>query len=156
MQITFDTTNPHDLSILDSLFKNLNRSAVVAEAQPEVASNTGTTATGSTFLPEGGGVTGAAQEAAPAPVKEKKVKAKAVEAAPVEEPVAVEKAVVEPETAPQSDKPLSLDEVRAALQQFTATKGVPAGIELLKTFDAGRISELVAGKYAEFVEACAA
>lgn len=59
--------------------------------------------------------------------------------------------------ADQADaKKLSLDEVRAALQTFTASKGVPAGIELLKKYGAGRISELEEANYAAFAADCAA
>lgn len=70
-----------------------------------------------------------------------------VEVQPEPEPVVV----AEPEL-----RALSIDEVRAALQQYTAAKGVPAGIELLKKFSAGRISELAAEQYAAFVAECAA
>lgn len=58
--------------------------------------------------------------------------------------------VAEPEL-----RALSIDEVRAALQQYTAAKGVPAGIELLKEYGAGRISELSSSQYPLFVERCA-
>lgn len=63
---------------------------------------------------------------------------------------------VEPEAEPEPAKPLTVDDVRAALQGFTAAKGVPAGLALLKTFGASRISELKAEDYAAFVKGCAA
>jgi hypothetical protein len=53
-------------------------------------------------------------------------------------------------------KPITLDDVRAALQKFTSVSGIPAGIELLKKFGANRISELKAEDYAAFVEGCEA
>lgn len=58
------------------------------------------------------------------------------------------------ETAPTKSEPLTLDDVRAALQEFTGAKGVPAGIELLREFGAARVSELPADRYAEFVGQC--
>lgn len=150
MQITFtfDTTNPTDLSLLNKI---TDFAAKVQEAQPEVA-NTGSTATGLNSLsPEGSGVSEPVAEKAPAaPVK--RTRKPKEEAAPVVEPEA-------PAEAPEQEaeaKTYSLDEVRAALQQFTAKSGVPAGIDLLKSFNAGRISELDAGDYAAFVERCAA
>lgn len=150
MQITFDTSNPQDLIILQGLMSlSLN-----STAQPEVAQNTGTTATGVDLSPEGSGVDeGTASAVAPVTEKPKRVKKEKVE-----EPVVATNSVVEPEAPVEQDnaKPLTLDEVRAALQAFTASKGVPAGIELLKEFEAGRISELAAEKYAAFVERCAA
>ena len=39
-------------------------------------------------------------------------------------------------------QPLTIDDLRAALQRFTAAEGMPAGIDLLKGFDCARISEL--------------
>lgn len=154
MQITFDTDNAKDRTLVAALLK-LNL-APAGDAQPEVAQNTGSTATGSNPLPEGSGVTGEAASAtaaaSSAPVKEKKPKKTATENVSKDEPkIDTSEAAVE-----TSDKPLTLDEVRAALQTFTASKGVPAGIELLKEFGAGRVSELDAGKYANFVAKCAA
>ena len=62
-----------------------------------------------------------------------------------------------PSSASASAQPstnLTLDDVRAKLQAFTVAKGVPEGIALLKKFEAARISELPAEKYADFVLAC--
>jgi len=157
MQITFDTTNPKDLQILEQLFANLNLPATSADAQPEVASNTGSTATGLTLSPEGSGVDeSAAPAVAPVTEKPKRTRKAKEETAPVEENVSKETEKVDTSAEPvaASDKPLTLDEVRAALQSFTATKGVPAGIELLKDFGATRISELAAEKYNDFVVKC--
>lgn len=170
MQITFDTRNPQDLEILSTLFKNLDVLLQPEQsAQPEVAQNTGTTATGVDLSPEGSGVSGEAvpPSASPAPEKaprKPRAKKEEVAAAPVEKQGATASSAQTAATeasagtsAQPSDeaKPLTLDEVRAALQQFTASKGVPAGIELLKKFNAGRISELEEGDYASFVAECA-
>lgn len=178
MQITFDTTNPHDLSLLTKLLDL----ACHRDAQPEVAHNTGTAA--SEVLPplssEGSGVSeqGAA-DAAPAALEKPKRGRKPKAENPVvvktgDEWVGAAKAVeeldaevqAEAEAAEEPEVPapveqtqadpatFTIDEVRAALQQFTASKGVPAGIELLKKFGAGRISELAEGDYASFVAEC--
>jgi hypothetical protein len=148
MQITFDTNNARDLAILEAFI------STAMSAKPTVADNGGTTATGSTLSPEGSGVSGAeAQAASSAPATEKK-EPKAKKSAPTKQ-AATEAA---PSTsAASADAPaLTLDEVRAALQQFTASKGVPAGIELLKKYNAGRISELAEENFAAFAAECAA
>lgn len=151
MQITFDPSNEQDLTYLNLYLLALAQ-AKMQNAQPEVAQNTGSTATGPTLSPEGSGVSGAvAEAAAPAPVKEKKTKKSA--------PVAAEQdtSASEQPAAPATEqaKP-TIDTVRAALQAFTASKGVPAGIELLQKFGAGRISELAEEHYTAFIEGCAA
>lgn len=167
MHITFDTSNPNDLKILSAIL------SMAVAPQPEVGQNTGTVASSeSPSLPhEGNGVGGAAEvDAAPVPEKAKrgrKPKAEAVEPVAVEEPQGNVEAVVEETAAPAAveetasgadapeAKPLTLDEVRAALQTFTTANGIPAGIALLKEFNAGRISELDASNYAAFVARCA-
>jgi cellulase/cellobiase CelA1 len=58
---------------------------------------------------------------------------------------AIIKVFTESSTAATADAkatPLTIDDLRAALQRFTAANGMPAGIELLKGFDCARISEL--------------
>ena len=50
---------------------------------------------------------------------------------------------------------LTLDDVRSALQGYTRKHSIEAGIELLKKFDAQRVSELPADKYTDFVKECA-
>jgi hypothetical protein len=149
MQITFDTNNARDLAILEAFI-----STAMNNVQPTVTQNGGTTATGSTLSPEGSGVDESAAPAV-APVTEKKPRAK--------KPVATQEEAAPVEPTPSTSapaqtadaKPLSLDEVRAALQQFTASKGVPAGIELLKKYNAGRISELAEENFAAFAAECA-
>ena len=162
MQITFDTTNAQDLKILSVLMDLATSQSQMREhVQPEVTNNTGTTATGvSSLSPEGSGVSGPVAEQAPAAPVKRTRKPKEEAAAPVEKPEEPTGSSTKSEDADVSEpapaKPLSLDEVRAALQQFTAKNGVPAGIDLLKTYGAGRISELNADQYADFVERCAA
>ena len=146
MQIILDTSNPKDLALIDKIFGP----ALAGEAQPQVAQNSGTVATGNDLSPEGNGVSGAVAEAA-APAPEKKPRKKKEEVA---EPVVDTTPVAEPETKSVSDKPASLDEVRAALQAFTAKSGVPAGIELLKKYNAARISELEEQHYGAFIADC--
>lgn len=162
MQITFsfDTSNKTDLDLLNKITDFAAQVQGAIKAQPEVAGNTGTTATGFNLSPEGSGVSGAGalgdpRADQPAPAPEKKTRAK--KSAPAVEASAPEKPTLsQSEPAETADKTYTLDEVRAALQQFTAKSGVPAGIDLLKTFNAGRISELDADDYAAFVERCAA
>lgn len=151
MQITFDTSNPQDLALINKIIAFAHG----VEAQPQVAQNSGTTATGSTLSPEGSGVSGAVAEAA-APAPEKKPRAK--KSVAVAEPEATSETPAEPtpaSDASSTDKPASLDEVRAALQAFTAKSGVPAGIELLKKYNAARISELEEQHYGAFIADCA-
>lgn len=82
--------------------------------------------------------------------------------APVKEAVKRSKKVVASKPAesasdtPQSSAPpdLSLDDVRAALQRYTAVHGMQNGISILKSYGAGRISELDANQYALFIAEC--
>ena len=134
-----------------------------AEAQPAVAENTGTTASGSTLSPEGSGVSGEAgalgvpgadKPASPAPEKKTR-KAKVTEAAaPSQGNPGDSDAQSTPEPGAPSAAAPTIDEVRAALQSFTTAKGMPAAIELLKSYNAGRISELKPEQYADFVKKC--
>lgn len=156
MQITFDTTNPNDLKILTHLLQF----SVEEKAQPQVATNSGTTGSGSSLSDEASGVSeSAAPAAAPAPVKEKKAKKSAVAEQPKSEPASTEDAPTQ-EAAPEVRsgqewaKAATLDDVRAALQTFTAANGVPAGIELLKKYGAARVSELAEANYAAFLADC--
>lgn len=156
MQITFDTENKRDLAILNKLMD-----MAIPTAQPEVASNTGTTGSGlSTLSADASGVSGEAVQHAASPAPEKKGRAKKSAPSAEAQPESSEASgaadtTATATTASPTDKPLTLDEVRAALQAYTASKGVPAGIELLKKYGAGRISELAEGDFAAFVADCA-
>jgi len=141
-----------------------------SQPQPQVGDNSGTSATVSPSA-EGAGVSGGAAASGAAssasekkkpgrPKKEEVAAATTGEPAPSTAPVSVRPSS-ETSTASSpsaaADKPattLTLDDVRTKLQAFTQVKGIEAGIELLKTFEAGRISELPAAKYSEFVAQC--
>lgn len=172
MQITFDTQDPQDMNILSKLL-----AFAQVQAQPAVAQNTGIAASGdASSRPEGSDVSNGVGEVAdaadPTPAFEKakrgrkaKVEVEAPEPEPITsgdewkvpqptQPAQAPVAEPAPAVAPAAPAP-TLDQVRAALQQFTAEKGVPAGVELLKKFNAGRISELAEADYAAFVAECA-
>lgn len=51
-------------------------------------------------------------------------------------------------------KVVSLDDVRAALKAVQSKHGMAVVLEILKTFEKERISELPAEKYGEFIVAC--
>lgn len=107
------------------------KSVAVADAQPAVASNTGSPSTGSqaVLLPvgDGAGTTAAGPEANSA----------------------LSPAVVESVTAP------TLDDVRAALGDFNLKTDMETARDLLKKFGATRVSELKPEVYASFIAACA-
>lgn len=130
MQIKFDPANPADIEAVQKILALLDHVPVEAiNAAPEAPAPT-------------------AEPAAPAPAKRgRKPKAAA-------EPVVAEE-VVEPVVAkPTAQASYTIDDVRAALQQYTAAHGVTGGIALLKSFHASRISELPAASYAEFIGQC--
>ena len=175
MNITFDPFNQADMTLISSL---LRLSVPAKAAQSEVAKNTDTTATGSALSPEGRGVSGAgalgvpeAVQPALTPVKTRTMKegiaaskAKKAEKEAASEaqfaakqlPLNLPEANPAPSeaTADVPSQPITLDDVRAALQALTATQGVPAGVELLKKYDAARISELKIEQYGDFIKAC--
>lgn len=172
MQITFDPFNAADMTLISSL---LSLSVPVKEAQSAVARNTDTIATGAP-LPhsEGSGVTGAVvagaipeAKTAPAPVKKLtgglsakvRVAKEILRAAPAPTPAPIQEDPQPPLELPLATDELTqdytLDDVRAALQSFTASKGMPEGIAVLKSFQAARVSELKPERYADFIKACA-
>lgn len=155
MQITFDTANPQDLEILLTILPKFAPAHHHADAQPAVV-NTGSTESAE-YHPQStevSAVSGA--DAAPAPVKKRgRMKPEVREEEPAPEPVEAVEAVVEAEPVePEPAKAYTIDDVRAALQSYTAKAGIDGGIQLLKNFGAQRISELKAGDYAAFVGAC--
>lgn len=152
IKIELDTD--YDKSIIFNIVR-----AFAQAAQPEVAEgNTGTDspdASTATPLQEDVSVTGAAEkatEAAPAPEKKSRKKKEEI---PSPEPVATQpvetEAVVE-EAATVSPSSYTIDDVRAALQAFTQERSIEEGLALLKSFKAGRISELTESDYASFIE----
>lgn len=72
--------------------------------------------------------------------------------APAPEPEATP---VPPAAEPEPTGPvLTVDDMRAALHSFSRKQGVPASAELLKKFDASRISDLNPARYADFLKEC--
>lgn len=165
MQITFDTTNPQDLEILKAILPKFAPHHPGADTQPAVV-NTGSNVPAITQHSGDVAVSGA--DTAPAPVKKRgrtKPEIRDVEQAEAaveqeetpenEEIPAVELAPAAVEQVPAEVAiPYTIDDVRAALQAFTAKAGIDGGIQLLKNFGAQRISELKASDYAAFVGAC--
>jgi len=172
-QVNLDTSNHADSVTLDALLSSLERiKSFKAECEAPVPSQPPAPSQPPVETPA---QTASEAPSAPAtdveaatPAKRGRKPKNEVAAAPVEkspEAASTEtegtQAAASSETADASataepELPaLSIDEVRAALQQFTAVKGVPAGIELLKEFGAGRISELSFSQYPFFVERCA-
>ena len=157
MQITI-TFDPQDNDQIGKAIDMLN--GVLPKPQPQVGENSGSTGTGLILSPGAGAGDAAGAEAVAAAVD---VPAATRRGRKPKEAVVPEG---EPETAPAAEPPaltpastgavLSLDDVRAKLQAYTVAKGVPEGIALLKKFEAARISELPAEKYADFVKACEA
>jgi hypothetical protein len=90
-------------------------------------------------------------ESAPEPQKRTRRTKAEIEAAKAEEAAntpatqpATPTATTLPPATEQSSAPISIDDLRAALQGFTSAQGMPAGIDLLKKFGCSRISELAA------------
>lgn len=164
MQITFDTTNPQDLEILLTILPKFASSHPRADAQPQVVNSGSDTSDG--FVPqyaEGVAVSEAA-ESAPAPVKKRgRIKPEmrgvepaeiAVEQEETPENEQIQRVEPAPAAVEQSAKEYTIDDVRGALQAFTAKAGIEGGIQLLRNFGAQRISELKASDYAAFVAGC--
>jgi hypothetical protein len=178
MKIEFDTQNTSEIRLVAEILSKLGGQPVndnKHHAQPEVASNAGTTASASSptiSKAEGSGVSGGGASAlAPAAEKRRgrppKAKEEAVQAAPAA-PEAIKIVRPAPVPAPEPVEPevdfdqvdelppATLDDVRAGLQKFTSRHGMPDAIALLKTFNASRISELAVADYDAFIEACQA
>lgn len=178
MKLTIDidlaTDSREQIAMVANLLNNVTNAARrPTSTQPQVVENSGSTGSAPTFTPSDDAVVGAdvageqpEDKSAPTVVTEAKrrgrppkVKEEAVEQ--VEKPGAAsavesEKSTTEnaAPTVEQTATATTLDDVRAALQGFTAAKGVPAGIELLKEFGAARISELKAEQFAAFIGKC--
>jgi hypothetical protein len=78
---------------------------------------------------------------------------KKIEPKPAEPEAKIEESATPPANTPatqplpaaeQPAAPVSIDDLRSALQTFTSAKGMPAGIDLLKKHGCSRISELAA------------
>ena len=150
----------------------------VAPAQPEVAQNTGSSEPAPPFTGDPAGESAAAEAAptaneaaAPAVTEQKRGRGRprkeqlagtasegAGDAALPEGASAKpseEQAPAEPAT--ESARPITIDQLRAALQTFTAKNGIEAGMPLLAKYNARRISEMVEQSEADknaFIEEC--
>lgn len=136
----------------------------ISEApQPAVGENTGSTQSDATPSSGDAAVTEGAvprTDAAPsapvpdaAPAKRGPGRPRKTETAPILARTATEPL---PEPGPAAAAPTA-DDLRAALQKLTSAKGIPAGIDLLKSFDCQRISEMAAKDaetQAKFIAAC--
>lgn len=143
ISFNFDTSKEADLKMLTMLMARLDLSAsetTTDDPAPEPRS-----------------------EAEPVAVKRRaRVRPEMRETEPQAEPEPQSKP--DPEPAPSIEarsKPeqlplieYTIDDVRGALQMYTAEKGVAAGIAVLKSFGAGRISELKAEDYPAFMREC--
>jgi hypothetical protein len=116
---------------------------VIATAQSQVASTAATT--GDSSHGYGDGQTGAADAK-----EDKRPRGRK----PKETPVAAEP---EKESAPNtasvetSTKEYTIDDVRTALQEYTSKHDFAKGVELVKSFNASRVSDIPADQYAAFI-----
>lgn len=89
--------------------------------------------------------------------KKKSDHLKVVETPEPEAPAPEAEAAPEPAPAPEPTGPaLTIDAMRVALQSFSRKNGVPASVELLKKYNASRISDLNPARYADFLKECGA
>lgn len=89
--------------------------------------------------------------------KKKSDHLKVVETPEPEAPAPEAEAAPEPAPAPEPTGPaLTIDDMRVALQSFSRKNGVPASVELLKKYNASRISDLAVDRYADFLKECGA
>ena len=127
-------------------------------AQPEVAQNTGSSEPVPPFTGDPAGQpAGSAQQermesaapteppaegAAPAVTEQKRGRGRPRKETDQEStaPAVEEQAPAEPAT--ESAQPITIDDLRAALQVFTAKNGIEAGMPLLAQYNARRISEM--------------
>lgn len=150
MQISFnfDTSNPADVAALTTVLASLDK-AMAKPAAPDAVQKMDATPASEPVAET------ALEPVAEKPKRGRKPKEQA--AAPVveEDVPTAEPQVDEPQITHSDPAVFTLDEVRSALQQYTAAKGIGAGVALLKEFGAGRISELAESDYASFVAGCA-
>lgn len=174
LDIDLNTDSREQISMIANMLNQITNAArrPSSGTQPQVVQNSGSIGQGFTLSPVDDAVVGVSIPAAeaepkdtPTPVKDavRRTRVKKEEPAPVAEepkaePVTEAAAASTSESADAAKVPAAastIDDVRAALQAYTAKHGVPAGIDLLKGFGAARISELKDADYAAFVEKCA-
>lgn len=136
----------------------------VAHAQPEVAQNTGSSEPVPLFTGDPAGEDAAAEgaptaneAAASAVTEQKRGRGRPRKEATQEStaPAVEEQAPAEPAT--ESAQPITIGQLRAALQTFTAKNGIEAGMPLLAKYNARRISEMVEQSEADkaaFIKEC--
>lgn len=135
-------------------------------AQPEVAQNTGSSEPAEHDVGDLAGQPESAAEgapptssAAPAVTEQKRGRGRPRKETAQEPaaPAVEEQAPAEP--AQESAQPITIDDLRAALQVFTAKNGIEAGMPLLAKYNARRISEMaeqVEADKAAFIKECQA
>jgi len=162
----YDSTALRDVAKLYAKYDNLYRTA-----QPEVAQNTGSSEpappftgdpagrpTGSTSSEREIAVEGSGTSSTATAVTEQKRgrgRPRKETAQESTAPAVEEQAPAEP--AQESAQPITIDQLRAALQTFTAKNGIEAGMPLLAKYNARRISEMVEQSEADkaaFIKEC--
>lgn len=153
MNISFDPLNPIEAEFVRRLLDDTSPDNSLAE--PVVANNTGTVASGFLHLsPEGDGGSDGAATVTAAPAVEKAKRGRKPKAAQETVEVVEETQAAEPEVVEDAgSKELTLDDARAALLKYNTEHGMDAAIELVRTFGAARISELDPSRFAEFIKA---
>lgn len=140
------------IAMLDAL--RAHRDGFTQLAQPEVAHNTGSTEPAPPFTGDPAGETpdasgeSAAEDsppnasAAPAVTEQKRGRGRPRKETAQEStaPAVEEQAPAAP--AQEAAQPITIDDLRAALQVFTAKNGIEAGMPLLAKYNARRISEM--------------
>lgn len=164
MKISFDTNDKNDTALLSEILRVL--ASFPGNTQPQVVNS------GSVAALEHGADNAVASASTPgeadAPVKRGRGRPRKDASTQTVEPE--QNAVEQEETAPEAEIPVvepeqnsvepepakayTIDDVRAALQAFTAEHGMADGIALLKNFGAARVSELKVGDYAAFIAGC--
>lgn len=169
MKISFDTNDSNDAKILPEILRVL--ASFPGNPQPAVG-NTGSAVAVREQAADSAEASASTPSEADAPVKRGRGRPRKEVAPETVEPE--QNAVEQEETAPEAEIPAvepeisaveheeppakayTIDDVRAALQGFTAQHGMASGIDLLKNFGASRVSELKVGDYAAFIAGCGA
>jgi hypothetical protein len=142
VQITFDPTNPREV-------EQVLRYLIVGESE----------AAGVTSLSPGDGDVEEAASVGSDVVSSAETKKRGRK--PKAETTGPEAVKLEPLHDPKDEDVLdmsvsTLEDARNALRRFTEAKGMTAAIDLLKSFDVSRVSELPPMDYDKFIKSCAA
>lgn len=168
LKFNLDTMSSSQLCwLIDSLDAyRARRDGFAKIAQPEVAQNTGSSEPAPPFTGDLAGQPESAAEdspptssAAPAVTEQKCGRGRGRPRKETTQestaPAVEEQAPAEP--AQESAQPITIDDLRAALQVFTAKNGIEAGMPLLAKYNARRISEMVEQSEADkaaFIKEC--